>query len=234
MQYLAGKPIPTTLEEVVDPASTALVVVDVQNDFCKEAGVFPKHGVVIPTVKKTIDNIARVLKAAREAHIKVVFIQHTTLPGRLSDSSSWLRFMLRTFPNVKKLEDIPEFTIEGTWGQQVVDELKPKEGEMIVKKHRSSAFIATDLDFVLRNNGIKNLVITGVTTEGCVESTARDAQLYDYNIVTLRDCVDSENQPNHEAMLQIMSGRWDVITSKQLLEMWPSKTEEQLVAAGER
>jgi nicotinamidase-related amidase len=230
MKYLAGKSIPTTLEEVVEPAHTALVVVDVQNDFCDNSGVFPENGVIIPSVKRTIDNIARVLKVARESHIKVVFIQHTTLPARLSDSSSWLRFMLKTF-NVENVEDIPEFCLDGSWGQQVVDELKPKSGEMVVKKHRSSAFIATDLDFVLRNNGIKSLVTTGVTTEGCVESTARDGQLYDYNIVTLRDCVNSENQKNHEAMLEIMSGRWDVISSRQLLDIWPSRRETELVAS---
>ena len=229
MKYLAGKPIPMTLEEVLDPAHTALAVIDVQNDFCEDDGVFPKHGVTIPSVKETINNIAQVLKTARESQIRVVYIQHTTLPGRLSDSASWARLMLKTF-NVENLEDIPEFCLDGSWGHQVVDELKPRSGDLVVKKHRSSAFIATDLDFVLRNNGIKTLVTTGVTTEGCVESTARDGQLYDYMIVTPRECVNSENQRNHEAMLEIMSGRWDVISSKQLADIWPSKGETQLVA----
>jgi nicotinamidase-related amidase len=233
VKYLAGKPIPMTFEELVDPAHTALLVIDVQKEFCEESGIFPKRGVIIPSVKKTIDNIAQVLKAARESRIKVVFVQQTTLPGRQSDSSSWTRFMLKTF-NVENPDDIPEFCLDGSWGHQVVDELRPKNGEFVVKKHRSSAFIATDLDFVLRNNGIKTLVTTGVTTEGCVESTARDGQLHDYNIVTLRDCVNSENQKNHEAMLEIMTGRWDVISSKQLLEIWSSRGPTQLIASRRR
>jgi len=221
VQHLAEKPIPITLEEVLDPAHSALVVIDVQKEFCESEGLFPRTGVSIPNVKKTIQNIAELIKVARKANVKVVYIQHTTLPNRSGDSASWARFMLKTF-NVTKLEDIPEFCLDGTWGHEVVDELKPRRGDLVVKKHRSSAFIATDLDFVLRNNGIKTLVTTGVTTEGCVESTARDGQLYDYMIVTPRECVNSENKKNHEAMLDIMSGRWDVVSMKDVARIWRS------------
>jgi nicotinamidase-related amidase len=234
MKYVAGKPIPMTLEEVVDPVHSALLIVDMQNDFCENDGVFPKHGIVIPSVKTTITSIAGVLKLARESLVRVVFLQHTTLPGRLSDSPSWMRFMMKTFPHVENPADIPEFTLDGSWGQQMVDELKPKDAEIVVRKHRSSGFIATDLDSLLRSNGIRTLVMTGVTTEGCVESTARDGQLCDYNVVTLRDCVNSENQRNHGAMLEIMSGRWDVISSKQLYEAWTSGREAQQLASSRK
>jgi len=74
------------------------------------------------------------------------------------------------------------------------------------------------------------LITPGVTTEGCVESTARDGQFYDYMIVTPRDCVKSENQRNHEGALEIMVGRWDVITSKQIMDIWSSRREPQLAS----
>jgi nicotinamidase-related amidase len=221
MQFVGGKPVPMTMEEVLDPAHSAFVVIDVQNDFCKRDGVFPRAGIVIPSVERTIRNIAAALKVARRAGVKVVYVQHTTLPNRQGETASLARFMLKAF-NVRNLDEIPEFCLEGTWGHRVVDELKPRSGDLIVKKHRSSAFIATDLDFILRTNEIRTLVATGVTTEGCVESTARDGQLYDYLLVTLRDCVDSDNRRNHEAMLEIMDGRWDVISSKRLRDIWKS------------
>jgi nicotinamidase-related amidase len=223
VKYFSGKPIPTTLEEVVDPDHTALLVVDVQNDFCREEGVFPKHGVTIQSIKDTVQNLSTVIEAARAAKVKIIYVQHTTLPNRLGDSPSWTRFMMKTF-SVEDPRDIPEFTLDSSWGHRVVDEIKPKEVDVIVKKHRSSAFIGTDLDFILKNMDVKTLVTTGVTTEGCVESTARDGQFYDYMIVTLSDCVNSDSRINHEAALTIMGGRWDVVTSSKVIDIWLSKT----------
>lgn len=222
MKRLSGKSIPTTLEEIVEPAHTALLVIDVQNDFCHKDGVWSRHGVPIPTIKETVNNISNVIGAARESATKIIYVKNTRMRNFLSDSPGWLRFMMKCF-NVERPEEVPEFTIDGSWGHQVVDEIKPREGDIIVNKYRSSAFVNTELDFVLRNHEIRTLVITGATTEGCVESTARDGQFYDYMIVTLSDCVDSDSRRNHEAALAIMSGRWDVVPSDQVTRIWLSR-----------
>lgn len=223
MKYLAGKPIPASVDEIVDPTHTAFLVIDMQNDFCREEGVWPKHGVPIPSIKQTTSNISSVIGVARRSQIKIIYVQNTVLPRHLGDSPGWTRFLMKSF-KVDDPEDVPLFTLEGTWGHEIVEELRPEEGDIVVEKHRSSAFVNTDLDFILRNNGIKTLVITGVTTEGCVESTARDGQFYDYMIVTLSDCVDSDSRRNHEAALEIMSGRWDVVPSDQVTKIWLSRS----------
>lgn len=108
--------------------------------------------------------------------------------------------------------------MEGSWGQQVVNELQPLPGEIRVKKHRSSAFFQTDLDLILKNNGIKTVIVTGVATAGCVDAAARDAQFHDLYAVVPRDCCAMSNRQQHEASLFISKA--DVVTSDDLLQLW--------------
>jgi nicotinamidase-related amidase len=90
----------------------------------------------------------------------------------------------------------------------------------VVKKYRSSAFWGTNLDMLLRSNGIKCVVMTGCTTEGCVESTARDALFNDYYVVIAEDCVASDHQQQHEASLLLMRHRFDIATCPEILGIW--------------
>ena len=102
----------------------------------------------------------------------------------------------------------------------VIEELKPRPGELIVTKHRSSAFVGTDLDMILRASGIATTVVIGEQTPGCVEATYRDAAYHDYYNVLAEDCVAAFDQAQHEASLLIQRARHDVCSSEDIIRIW--------------
>lgn len=220
MIEIAGKQVPTTLEELVDPRRTALILVDIQNDYCASGGKYALAGKDMSMYPQMIRRTAALLEAARRTGALVVYIQNTNLPDYRSDSVAYLRFKL-VIRGVTP-EDLPssEHAIEGTWGQQIVDELAPRPDDLVVKKHRSSAFVDTRLDLLLRSNNIQTVLITGVVTEGCVESTARDASFKDYIVVLVEDCVGSGNPRLHEAAMQVMRARFDIVSANQVIDSW--------------
>ena len=182
------------LEEQVRPQHTALVVVDMQNDFCADGGYLqrtraatarnPIHAGENELIAQKIDSLAA---AARRAGIPVV----------------WLRSVY----DFKYLEDahIAKRTdegccIEGTWGADFF-RIRPAECDIVVDKHTFSGFHNTDLDAILRARGVKTLVMTGVATNVCVDSTLRHGFFLGYNIVVAEDCVGSGNKAGHEGTL---------------------------------
>ena len=207
------------MEEVVDPRHTALLVVDMQNDFYAEGGVDQKYGRHLSNGNMLLEKLKFLIQEGRKAGVRIVYIQQTRLPSKMSSSGARVRFEMRMFG----LDDptrIPEFTLEGSWGEKIIEEIKPSDGDLIVKKHRSSAFLGTDMDMLLRANNIKTTLITGTVTEGCVDATARDALHHDYFVVVVRDCVDSTRKDLHDAALKIMETRFDVVDSVQLTLAW--------------
>jgi nicotinamidase-related amidase len=220
-----GKFVPTTLEELVKTAHTALVMIDIQNDFCAPGGLYSKVNRTLTRGDQVVKNTKLVLEQARRSGVLPVFIQNTTLQNGLSDSPAWIRFRMRSY-NSPDPALIMENTVEGTWGWEVVDELRPLPGELRVRKNRSSAFHNTNLDLVLKSNGIQTLVVTGVVTQGCVESTARDAVFHDFFVVVLDDCVDTFSRELHEASMKIMATRFDIIHSSDLLALWSQAVNE--------
>ena len=109
---------------------------------------------------------------------------------------------------------------QGTPGHEFVKALTPHRGEPVVRKHRSSAFWGTNLELLLRSNGIRTVVIGGCTTEGCVESTARDAMFNDLYVVIAVDCVASDDREQHEASLLLMRHRFDLATADEIASVW--------------
>ncbi|MEK7682344.1 MAG: isochorismatase family cysteine hydrolase, partial [Chloroflexota bacterium] len=211
-----GRQVYTTIPEIVDPQHSALLIVDMQNDFLSKGGASDRAGRLdVAPVSQLIAQNKRVIEAARLAGALIVYIQNTWLPHYKSVSGAWLRFMERSgFPSGGMV------TVDGAWGHQVVDELAPRPDDLVVKKWRSSAFIGTNMDMLLRSDKIESVVVTGVVTQGCVESTARDAAFADYYVVVLRDCVQSTNRELHEASLKVMSTRFDVVDSTEVLRVW--------------
>jgi nicotinamidase-related amidase len=220
MITLFGKDVCETLEELVDPAHTAIVVVDVQNDYATPDGVDAQANRPLQNRESMIAAIKLLLEEGRRAGALPVYIQNTLLPGRKSDSPARLRSQMKFWENLEDPEALPQSVVEGTWGQQVIDELAPHDGDIVVKKHRSSAFIGTDLDMILRSNGIKTVLVTGLSTEACVESTARDALFFDYYTVLVEDGVSSWNQELHHAALKILRAQFDVFTSREITGAW--------------
>jgi nicotinamidase-related amidase len=143
----------------------------------------------------------------------------TTLPGRATESPSYIRFNMRMQAASARGAAI-SYTVDGSEGQGLIDEFAAQPGDLVVKKYRSSGFWGTNLDLLLRSNEIKTVVVTGCTTEGCVESTARDAMFADYYVVLAEDCVASDDAVQHDASLLLMRRRFDVFDSEQILGEW--------------
>ena len=219
MLEIAGKQVFTTLEELVDPAHTALLVVDMQRDFCTAGGAFDKLGVDISMYPPMVPRLKRLVDGARTAGVPVIYIQMTVLPNRASDSPAQIRFNLRLHLSTNGGEPL-DYTSDGSEGQQIIPELDVLDGDVIVKKYRSSGFWGTNLDMLLRANAIKTVVVSGCTTEGCVESTARDAMFNDYYVVIPEDCVASDDRAQHDASLFLMRHRFDLTTAEEILAVW--------------
>jgi nicotinamidase-related amidase len=217
---IEGKQVFTELAELVNPAHAALLLVDMQRDFVDEQGALGRLGIdtsMYPTMRP---RLATLLAAARDRGVLVVHIQMTTLPGRMSDSPAQLRFNLRMHESARAGGPPLRYTELGSPGHEFVDELQPLPGELVVQKWRSSGFWGTNLNLLLRSNGIQTVIVTGCTTEGCVESTARDAQFNDYYVVVADDCVASDDQQQHDASMLLMRHRFDVASSASLQTVW--------------
>ncbi len=191
------------LAATVAPAHTALLVIDVQNDFCKDAAR-----------KAMIPNIRRVLDAARASGVTVIYVQNTVLPGGMSDAPADL-------VRRRKLGINTEVTIDGSLGHRFVDELAPLAGDPVIRKHRLSALTGTTLDTVLRSRDIRTIVCTGTATHGCVINTAYAAVALNYYVVVVEDCVASWRADLHEAALFLMRNTINYVApSDALLSAW--------------
>jgi nicotinamidase-related amidase len=220
MITIENKVVFTTLAELVNPKYTALIVVDMQNDFCKVGGAFDQLGIDISMYPAMLPRLSRLLAGARKVGVKVFYIQMTVLPNRMSESPAQIRFNMRLHLDSHGVTQPLLYTIEGSTGQEIIAEIAPEPGDLIVRKYRSSGFWGTNLDMLLRSNDIETVVVTGCTTEGCVESTARDALFNDYYVVLPEDCVASDDSQQHEASLFLMRHRFDVVSSDAILSIW--------------
>lgn len=219
-----GKEVPTELHELVTPDGTALVVIDMQNDWCSEGGSGHQASSDLRMYKEIIPRIAAFSRLCRRIGIPVVNIGMSTLPEGKSDSPAWIRLRMRANKNFNPAnEGAWNFTMEGTWGAEFVPDLAPQPGDFVVKKFRSTAVLDTNLNLILRSNSIRNVLVTGCSTEGCVASTVGDLCFYDYFPVVLSDCVGSDVRELHEAAMFVMSAyRADVTTSTEVAKIWNS------------
>jgi nicotinamidase-related amidase len=163
----------------IDPATSALIVVDMQNDFVQDGGTLQ-----VPDAKGTVLAIRQLLELARSSGMKVVFSQDTHNDG----DPEW--------------EIWPEHTREGTWGWEIVDELKPRPEEVVIQKVRYDAFYGTHLDHFLRLWGTKTLVLCGTVANICVHYTAASAALRWYNVVIPKDATSALDPFDLEASLR--------------------------------
>ncbi|GAC1386810.1 MAG: cysteine hydrolase [Marmoricola sp.] len=219
MIEIDGKQVCTELSELVDPGHTALVVVDMQRDFCTPGGAFDRLGIDVSMYPSMVPRLVRLVEGGRAAGVRIVFVLMTVLPGRASESPAQIRFNLRMHLDQAAGAAL-SYTADGSEGQQLIAEFPAEDGDLIVKKYRSSGFWGTNLDMLLRSNGIQSVVVAGCTTEGCVESTARDAMFNDYYVVIAEDCVASDDRAQHDASMFLMRHRFDIATSEQILGEW--------------
>jgi nicotinamidase-related amidase len=215
-----GKEVFDKLTELVDPAHTALLLIDMQSDFVDSDGLFGQLGIDLSMYDDTRPRLSELLAAARSGGVLVVHIQNTALPDRMSDSPAQIRFNLRMHEAARRDGPPLRYTVPDTPGHQFVPELAPLPGELVVRKYRSSAFWGTNLELLLRSNGIRTVVVGGCTTEGCVESTARDAMFSDHYVVIAEDCVGSDDKKQHDASILLMRHRFDMAPAVRISAIW--------------
>ena len=217
---IEGKQVFTELSELVAPAHTALLLIDMQRDFVEPDGFFGSLGIDLTMYDETRPRLAGLLGAARRHGVLVIHVQNTALPNRMSDSPAQIRFNLRMHESSRRGGPPLRYTVPGTPGHDFVEELTPLPGEIVVRKHRSSAFWGTNIELLLRSKDIRTVVVGGCTTEGCVESTARDAMFCDHYVVIADDCVGSDDKEQHDASMLLMSHRFDMASSAEIADRW--------------
>lgn len=199
----------------IDTARTAVIVVDMQNDFGSQGGLFDHARIDISMIQQAVSSTANALTAAREAGMKVIYLKMGFRPdlsdlGAL-DSPNRVRHLYFGVGEHMRAPDGTEgrFLIRDTWNTDIIPELEPQADDLVIYKHRFSGFYQTDLDTILNQLGVKYLIITGCTTSVCVESTVRDAMFRDYLCVLLADCMGEPvghglPRSNHEATLLVI------------------------------
>jgi ureidoacrylate peracid hydrolase len=196
----------------IDTAKTAVIVVDMQNDFGAKAGMFDRAGIDISGIQKAVGLTTRVLASARTAGVKIIYLKMGYRPDLSDlgapDSVNRVRHLRMGVGQTVRAPDGSEsrILIRDTWNTDIVPQLGPQADDLIVYKSRFSGFYETDLDARLRKMGIKHLIVTGCTTSICVDSTVRDAMFRDYLCVLLADCMSEPigyglPRSNHDASL---------------------------------
>ncbi len=183
---------------------SALIIVDMQNDFLNPEGSIGKRSIAkespntkpdLQFMRSIIPNISKLIKAFRKTRRPVIYIAHV-LKADYSDAA-FPYWLFNPHPG--------NFLVEGSWGAQVIDELKPKQEDFLVVKKGYNAFSNTPLNTILGNLNIKTCIITGVTTSVCVSSTIRGGVEYNYRMILVRDATAEVNKELHESEIKILA-----------------------------
>ena len=209
-----------TLKERCDPRHAALIVVDVQNDFVSPNGSAAKRGEDVTAAVAMVPNLLKLIDEARRAGLTIVYIR--TTHSEWTDTPSWIyRSSQKSGLSTCR---------EGTWGAELYEGIAPSASERVVIKHRYSAFINTDLNTVLKARGIQSVLVCGVATNVCVETTARDAYMYDYYVTMIDDCSAAYEPKLHLGTLENMRRHFGLVaSSNDIAETWRDVAGKQAV-----
>jgi len=200
-----------SLKEKVLPAHSAVLVVDVQNDYLADGGAFDRLSLDVRGAREIVEPLQSVIHRAEEVGTKTIYICYEQSPSTESDVYLEQRARSRGDEPICQKD---------SWGAGLFL-LEPKEHDILITKHRYSGFVGTDLDLVLRSAGIRTLIMTGVASSGCVEATAHDGFMRDYYIVFLGDCTASYNLARHNATLSNIEDAYGVVVdSGTLIDAW--------------
>ncbi len=174
----------------------ALLIVDMLNDFCKEGGCM-----VLKEGMETLEPIQALIAKARKLQAPVIYINDCHRAGKYD----------------KEFDKREPHCIEGTWGAEVIEELKPEPQDYCIPKRRFSGFYQTDLDLVLRELEVKTVIVTGVVTNICVRSTCHDAFFRGYQVIVPRDCVRATGPREQESTLWDIETHFGTVTDSQTI-----------------
>jgi ureidoacrylate peracid hydrolase len=199
--------------ERLHPDRTAVVVIDVQNDFCHPQGISAGLGKDLSGIERAVARLADFLPAARTAGVPVVFVRNLHSPN--SDTPEWLA--RHASPGRAQTCQV------GTWGAEFYG-VAPLDGDIVVDKNRYNAFTRTRLEEVLDGLGRRSLLFCGVASNTCVETSLRDAVCRDYLATMVEDCCGAYSaEAHHRAVTSVSSGFGLVATSTDIVEEWSSR-----------
>jgi ureidoacrylate peracid hydrolase len=188
----------------------ALIVVDMQNAYCHEQGSLARQGFDISACRNVIGNVKKVIEVCRKNAVPVIFL-YLAFEKNYQDGGVLAHEIWPFFKDKRGL-------LDGTWDAAIVDELRPLPEEVVVRKTRYSGFSGTNLDYRLRYIGAETLIICGVTTDICVESTVRDAFHLGYKVVLISDGTAEIDEERYRASLKTIEYAFGkVITNEQLV-----------------